>query len=95
MTFYYKVAVGNWAKPESSVEAWVAYEGEPLKKFINFHNFALNYNDRPSDRFDRILLSPYDTARPVNVKLPVAHTWYDELIISTTPIAAPDGPMPQ
>jgi len=95
MTFCYKVALGKWGAPESSVEAWVSYEGEPLKKFVDMHNFRLDYNDGPSDRFDRIVLTPYDTNKPSQPKHPVAHTWYDELIISTKPIKAPSGPIPK
>ena len=95
MTFYYRIKIGTWGKPESSVEAWVAYEGEPLKKFVDFHGFTLNYNFGPFDRFDRILLSPYDTKKPNDVEHPLTHTWYDELIISTRPIGAPDGPSPR
>lgn len=91
MTFYYKTTIGQWGKPTSSVEAWVAYEGEPLKKFINFPNLVLNFDHGAFDRFDRLLLSPYDTNKPANSSHPIANTWYDELIVSTRPIAAPIG----
>jgi hypothetical protein len=95
MTFYYKVKLGGWGKPESSVEAWVGYEGKPLKKFIDMHDFPLNFNEGPGDRFDRILFTPYDTNKPGNEKHPEAHTWYDELVISRRPISAPSGPTPK
>lgn len=95
LTFYYKVKLGGWGKPESSVEAWISYEGKSLRKFVNMHNFALNFNDGPADRFDRIIFTPYDTNKPGNAKHPEAHIWYDELIISKRAIRAPNGPTPE
>ena len=94
MTFYYEIKLGQWGTPTSSIQAWVAYEGEPLKKFIDIRNYVLNFNDGPADRYDTITLMPYNTHKPWTQTNPVAYTWYDELIVSKQPIPPPAGPTP-
>ena len=95
MTFYYKAHIGTWGQANSDVEAWVAYEGQPLKKFIDIHNFLLDFNNFPSDVYNTISLLPYNTQKlATDLPNPQAFTWYDELIISTQPIAAPGAGAP-
>jgi len=89
MTFYYKVQLGNWGQPTSHIEAWVAFEGQPFKKFIDMPNYSLDYNSSPSDVYNYVTLLPYDTGKDPTVNHPTAYTWHDELIVSTQPIAAP------
>jgi len=90
MTFYYEVKVGNWGQPNSSVKAWVAYEGGPMKQFVNAPNYTLD-QDAPGREFNSLTLLPYNTDKPSGQTNPVAYTWHDELIVSTQPIAAPAG----
>lgn len=89
MTFYYEVKLGQWGKPESSIRAWVAYEGKPYKQFINEINYRLNFDSGPSDVFDAVTLTPYNTNKPSDKAYPTAYVWYDELIVSSRPITAP------
>jgi hypothetical protein len=92
MTFYYEVKIGNWGQANSSIKAWVAYEGGPLKQFINVVNYRLDFNDSSSDVYNTVTLLPYNTAKPSNVNHPTAYIWYDELIVSKQPIPAPNAP---
>ena len=94
MTFYYEVRLGNWGQANSTIKAWVAYEGGPLKEFIDMQNYTLNYNNGPSDVYNAVTLLPYNTHKDVTLTNLVAYTWYDELIVSTQPIPAPAGPTP-
>lgn len=88
VTFYYKFAIGSWGQANSVIEAWYSVDGQPYKKWINVQNYTLNYNSSPSDTFNNISLLPYMTGlSPVNT--PTAYTWYDELIVSSQPIAVP------
>lgn len=89
MTFYYEVKVGGWGKPESSIRAWVAYEGKPYKQFINEVNYRLDFDSGPADAFNAITLTPYNTNKPSDTAYPAIYIWYDELIVSNQPIAAP------
>lgn len=89
MTFYVMVHVGTWGQPNSTVKAWVGYQGQELKQFINMENYVLNYNSSPSDGWNHIMLTPYMSHKDPTVTYPPADTWYDELIVSTQPIAAP------
>lgn len=94
MTFYYEVHVGNWGQANSTIKAWVAYEGGPMKEFVNMQGYTLNYNNSPSDVYDHVTLLPYNTHKVQSQTNPVAYTWYDELIVSRNPIPAPTGPTP-
>lgn len=95
MTFAYRVHVGDWGTPTSSIQAWVAYEGEPLKQWINQNNFVLKYGESPSDTFSKIQLTPYQSKKDNTQDHPVGYVWYDELIVSTQPIAGPNGTAPE
>jgi hypothetical protein len=89
MTFYYKIQIGNWGQPNSTIQAWMGYDdSQPLKQFINMTNHQL-YQNSPGDGslYNSITLLPYDTARSSASQ--TAYVWYDELIVSTQPIAAP------
>jgi len=94
MTFYYEIHVGKWNQPTSTIKAWVAYEGQPLRQFINLSRFMIS-NDSPGTKaFRQIDLLPYQTDKDPTADHPTAYTWYDDLIISTQPIPAPNGPTP-
>jgi hypothetical protein len=87
-TFYYQVSIGHWGKPDSTVNAWVALDGQPFRQWIQLPNFILK-NDTPGRDYDTVTLLTYMTNKNATVDHPVAYTWYDELIVSTAPIAPP------
>jgi hypothetical protein len=88
VTFYYQISVGNWGKPNSTINAWVALDGKPYKQWIQMPNFVLE-KDRPDEGFDTVTLLTYMTAKSAQTDHPVAYTWYDDLIISANSIALP------
>lgn len=88
VTFYYQIAIGHWGKPDSSINAWVALDGRAYKQWIQMSNFVLD-KDRPDEGFDTVTLLTYMTAKSAQIDHPVAYTWYDDLIISTSSIAPP------
>jgi hypothetical protein len=89
VTFYYKISVGQWGQPNSTIQAWVALPGQQYQEWINITNHTL-FQDGALSGYDMVTLLPYMTNRDPNISAgPVAYTWYDELIISTQPIAAP------
>lgn len=96
MTFYYVISIGDWGVANSWLQAWVAYQDEPLRQFINFPNYVLYQNNDPTSSYDHLTLTVYDTGRSeLNDAGENATTWYDELIVSTQPIAPPfDNPSP-
>ncbi len=94
MTFYYEIELGNWDTPTSHIRAYMAYEGGPMKQFVDMDNYSLSYDSSPSDRYKNILLTTYMTGKDAGQNHPTGYTWYDELIVSTQPIPAPNGEVP-
>lgn len=90
MTFYYRVTIGAWGQPNSTIQAWVGYEGQPLKMWINRNSYTIYQNGAGDPGFNSVTLLPYDTGKNGQAH-PTAYTWYDELIISSQPILAPDN----
>jgi hypothetical protein len=88
ITFYYKIHIGNWNQANSTVEAWVALDGQPYKQWINVPNMTFTYDSTINDVFKNIMFTPYMTSLSKAASVD-AYTWYDELIVSTQPIAAP------
>jgi hypothetical protein len=86
MTFYYRIDVGTWGQANSRIQAWVGNDGQPLKQFINYPNYRINNFGPTYPGFDHISLMSYDTGATT---LRNGSVWYDELIVSTQPIAAP------
>jgi hypothetical protein len=93
VTFYYKISIGNWGQPNSTIQAWVAVGGQPYKEWINMTNHVLNEDQGAAGKdYDMITLAPYMTQRNSAISAgPIAYTWYDELIVSSQPIAAPNN----
>ena len=91
VTFYYKVSIGTWGQPNSTIQAWVSVGGGPYKQWINITNHAL-YEDTAGVDYNMVTLLPYMTRRDSSVSAgPTAYTWYDELIVSSQTIAAPNN----
>lgn len=88
VTFYYEISIGPWGKPGSSIHAWAGLDGKPLRQWIKMEDFVLK-NDHPGHDYDCLTLLTYMTNKDAGKDLPTAYAWYDELIVSTKPIAPP------
>ena len=89
ITFYYAVNVGHWGKADSTIKAWISLAGQPYKQWVDMRNHRL-FNDTPGKDFDTVTLLVYMTGKDATkYGGPPAYTWYDELIVSTEPIAPP------
>jgi hypothetical protein len=88
VTFYYQISIGHWGKPDSSIQAWTALDGQTYKQWIKMPNFILK-NENPGKDYDTVTLLTYMTSKSLLISQPIAYTWYDELIVSTAPIAPP------
>jgi chitodextrinase len=88
MTFKVHMKLGNlsgkdWAN--SHVDLWIGREGQPVQPAIAWTgNLGASTN-----KYGKVWLLPYITNKDATQVHPDAHTWYDELIISTQDIADP------
>jgi len=94
-TYYYEIHIGIWGQANSIVKSWIAYGTGPLQEWINQPNLTLNYQTAPSDVLDKVAFTAYITDRlTTDVAASDGHMWFDDLIISSQPIPAPNGPTP-
>jgi len=92
VTFYYKVSIGTWGQPNSTIQAWVSVGGGPYTEFVNMTNHALYEDATAGADYDMVTLLTYMTGRSSTISAgPTAYTWYDELIVSTQPVAPPNN----
>jgi hypothetical protein len=89
VTFTYQATVGKWGEPNTHLQAWVARAGQPDKQWINDSRFTLQADGASVVGFDSVYLTTYMTAKKADADHPTAYAWYDELIVSTQPIAVP------
>lgn len=89
ITEYWVVEIGDFGKPNTHFTAYIASEGQPLKRFIDLPNFKFNSSAEAGDALQTILLQPYLSGASGTKNNPTAYVWFDELIISTRPIASP------
>jgi hypothetical protein len=89
VTFYEKIQIGAFGGSTSAVDAWVSVNGGPYKQFQRAA--GITFNNNGDNFFSMIRLETYMTelertgqAAPVTT-----YIWYDELIVSTQPIAIP------
>ena len=94
ITFYYKIRVGTWNSANSSIEAWVSFDGGPYLQWTNIRNYTLRNDGNSAGGWSKIMLTSYMTNKNSSVAHATAKTWYDELIISTQPIVAPGRAYP-
>jgi len=91
VTFFYKIQIGTWGQANSTIQAWVSVGGQPYQEWINMPNHILN-QDAGLPAYDTVTLLTYMTGRDSSVSAgPTAFTWFDELIVSSNPIAAPNN----
>jgi hypothetical protein len=95
ITFYYEIEFGDEDQANTYIRAYIQYENEPMRQFIDFNRYAADF-DRGSERqaYKSISLLPYITNKTASWANEAASTWYDELIISRAPIPAPGADMP-
>jgi chitodextrinase len=89
MTEYWIVQTGTYGTASTHFTAYIAADGQPLKKWLDLPNFVFNSGPAAGDALESILLGPYMSGANGTKPNPTAHMWFDELIISTQPIAAP------
>lgn len=108
-TYYTKVIMNSWSSipgclntapatqcggGNNDVEAWVSSAGQPLKQFIKLPTFGIKFDNTTADVFDHVTLFPYTTQRDNTITEPDENMWWDDVIVSGTPICPPDGPSP-
>lgn len=91
ITFYYEIEFGDEDQPNTYVRAFIQYENEPMRQFIDFPNYRADFDRAGGERqaYRSISLLPYITGKNSSQRNEAASTWYDELIISRQPIRAP------
>lgn len=94
MTFQVRVKIGTWYENDRKynrdceIELWVAEEGKPSILTISRKDYDIA-NTNPEAKYGKIWLLPYNTGKSARQDHPTAHTWYDELIVSTKRIPDP------
>lgn len=94
MTFQVRVKIGTWYKNDrqyrrdSTVELWVAREGEASRPAVLAEDYDIA-NTKPGAKYGKLWLLPYHSHKDPRQDHPVGDTWYDEVIISRSPIPDP------
>lgn len=94
-TVYIHVHVGTFGSPNSHIDAWWSTPGGDPRQWINYTT-TMNQDSPSINAYNYATLLPYMTNRSSSfpVALP-AHVRYNELIVSSNPIANPWGPIGQ
>lgn len=93
VTYYYKIQIGTFGSANSTIQAWRALPGEPYQEWANVSGFLLNIDSGTTNGYNFLDLLNYYTNRNGGVAFgSTGTTWYDELIVSTQPIAVPMAP---
>ena len=74
--------LGESNQPSSRVQLWI--DGELA---IDYKRARIDWSGASGEGFGQFLLSPYHTDKNPSEVHPIGHVWYDDLIISTQPIA--------
>ena len=82
------MTIGTWGSANSTIKVQMAEGGGAYQTIINLTNFTLSSNGTASQGYNRIDLLPYMTALSTSAST-AANIWYDDLIVSTSPIVAP------
>lgn len=85
-TIYEKISLGTWGGSDTAIEAWESHDGSPYRQFHRVN--GVTWNDNGDAFLNRIRLETYMTEISGAAPVP-AYIWYDELIVSTQPIAVP------
>lgn len=93
MTFQVRIKTGPRVGDEfrnSYITLWMAREGQRSEKVIEWGPYNLSAGPiAENQRYGKVWLTPYNTDKSAAQSHPTAYTWYDELIVSRSPIADP------
>jgi hypothetical protein len=67
-------SIGRWEKPEITINAWTALEGQPYRQSVKMSHFILK-NDHPGHDYDTVTLLAYMTNKDSKIIHPNAYTW--------------------
>lgn len=87
VTYYLAVTINSIGSANSIVKGYVSVNRLPYKQIYNITNYTFR-KEGGADQISGIDLNAYMTARTTTVAS-LAYTWFDEFIVSTNPIAAP------
>lgn len=98
MTFRIHLKVAGWNRnPGNFVEVHAAREGQPSVKVFDSRISdpdGLRIYPSENPNYGKIWFLTYNTGKSTSDAHPTAFTWYDDLIISTTPIPDPSFELP-
>lgn len=92
---YKEVLIGTWGGADSLIKVQIWTEGVPVyKTVVHLTDMTFNCNNPPCDgdpdEYNNVEFGVYMTGLPTTAGLPYdAYVWYDELIVSSSPIPAP------
>ena len=92
VSYQIKVQIGTWGKKDSEVAIWAAGPNDSDWTLIHREsNLQLDNNSPSVLQYGKVWLLPFITGKDSSESHAPAHTWYDELIVSTSHIRAPNG----
>jgi len=90
ITEYIHVHTGTFGTASSDFDWSVDIAPDTiLKKFISLSNFSFNGGGPSTDALMAVILQPYFSGATASTTNPAGTMWFDELIVSTQPIAGP------
>jgi hypothetical protein len=90
MTYSMALQIGRWGMPESRIEVRVATSNATSKTIIEVDNATLEPNDMMAGKsFDALTLTPYMNGKDSAQPHATGRVWYDDLIVSRSPIPVP------
>lgn len=94
MTMYFDVKIGTWGSNNSYVKVYVAYDdGQGYRQWIDAPNYRLDGD--AGNGYGLLDLTHYNTGKTSSAPAkPGFSSWFDEVIVSTQPIAAPGSATP-
>jgi hypothetical protein len=106
MTFQIHIKVGHWNQWDSTIQLWVARDGQASRLVIDCSPGAAKpctngidgsastgwylSNSNPTYKIGKIWLLPYHTNKSPSQTHATAYVWYDDLIIYRNRVADPD-----
>lgn len=93
MTFQVRLQIGQWQSDRSGPKLsrftlWAAHEDEPQQIVIDLPVY-LQAPEVAGEKYGKIWLLPFMTAKDPTEEHPTGHVWYDELIVSQKFIGDP------
>src|SRR5439155_114487 len=90
MEFTVRIEVrGTSNAPQSRVQLWV--NGQLA---LDYPSAKIAWGSSEGDGIGQVMLTPYHTRKDPAQTHPVGYTWYDDVIVSTQPIAMANGSTP-